>query len=310
MENKEMKKASMTFYVVLFFMFFLIFSYLTFPYGILKEAISAKLSKESGYIIRMGQLEPDFPLGFEIKNLEVITDLDKPSLNINYLSIECDLLYLFLGKIGIEVSVEGKKGDYLGVNGRMPLWQLLAPNPIPTEINLEANSFEIANIMTFFLQIAASDPKNLMAGLLQKVGVVGQMDGSIDLELDQENLDASTGNMSLKLNNGALTVDEPALGLSKQEMKKALIQAKVEGGKFLIDNNSGFHTQDLLMDFSGSIQLKEPILRSGLDLQISVKLLENLKRQFGLFLDMAGGRNGKITVNLRGTLDRITKKIR
>ena len=42
----------------LFFVSFLVFLFLTFPYEVLKETVAAEVSKATGYLVRIGDLGP------------------------------------------------------------------------------------------------------------------------------------------------------------------------------------------------------------------------------------------------------------
>lgn len=57
------------------------------------------------------------------------------------------------------------------------------------------------------------------------------------------------------------------------------------------------------MDFDGTITLKKLLSSSSLDINISVKLLEELKDQFGFMVDSGlGGTGGAFKAQVRGTL--------
>ena len=310
MSNESKGRLGSSGYVILFFVALVFFTYTTFPYGILKEAVTSYISKETGYVVRVGELGPDLPIGFYVDDVSVISSLDAPPLELKSMTVELNLLRLFLGQVAIDLEIESEDDGWLDFGGRIGVTQLFSSDFFPSSVDIEAENFELSNLISFVLGKVASDPTNFLGGLLKKIGMKGKLDGEVNFDIDRSNPADSTGKVNLMVKNASLTVDEPSLGLSNQKFKKALVQAQVENGKVSISKQSGFHTQEFIMDMNGSVQLRPQLTSSGLNVVISLKLLEKLKKEYGFFLNMAGGRDGEIVVSLKGSLANIRKTIR
>lgn len=292
-------------YTSLFFLSFFFFVYLTFPYTILKEAVTARVARETGLDIRIDEFGPVLPVGFEARKVSIGSMAGGPTIQVQNAEVRLSLLNLLIGRIGVSVDLETKGGGTLDLYGRIGLMQLLLDkNFMPSRVELEAESFPIGPIVGFMLAKQANSPDTnpMISGLLTQIGLDGNLAGAVDLDIDPSNLADSNGKIDLQLKDSKLTISDPSLNLADQTFKKAIIKANVGGGTFKIADASGFHTQEMLIDLGGQVGLKNQLERSVMDLQMSLKLEEGLKDQFGFVLDMAGGSGGAVKFEVKGTV--------
>lgn len=292
-------------YTALFLVSLLFFVYLTFPYSVLKEALTAKIAKETGLDVRIEELEPALPLGFEAKNIRVAAIAGGPAMHLQSAEIKISLLNLLIGRLGINADLESKNGGTLYVGARLGLFALIFDqNFIPRRVMVEADKFAVGSIVSFLLSKAATSPtaNPMFTGILTQIGLDGNLHGEVDLDINTSNLAQSSGFIDLQLKDAKLRIDDPSLNLADQNFSKALVKAELNNGAMKINKNSGFHTQELVVDLGGNMSLKPQLDRSTMDVDVSLKLDEGLKEQFGFLLDMAGGSGGAVKYQVKGTL--------
>lgn len=292
-------------YVALFIVSFIFFVYLTFPYAILKESVLSEINRTTSFRIRVERMEPSLPLGLEAEGITISSDTGGTPLTFKSAEVQLGILNLLIGRLAATVVVETQTGGELEASGRVSLFRLISgKGVVPSHVGLEANKFEIDNIVAFFLSSQANSPtaNPLVAGMLTKVGFKGKLGGMVDFDINPDNPSESSGKLNLELESGVLTVDDPNLNLGEQKFKKAKILANIEKGKLVLDKSSGFHTQNFFLDLAGDVQMKPELTNSTLNLAFNIRLEEALKENFGLILDMAGGTGGAMSYKLRGTL--------
>lgn len=294
-------------YVFIFFVSLVFFLIFTFPYDVLKDAITANAGKATGLDIRVEELAPTFPLGFEFTGVSVGKASGGPKLS--YRSIEADIsvLSLLIGQLGVDLELTDKKGGVLEVETGLSLFGLAFNNVfIPSKLVVNVDKFDMSQIASFGLSYLASEGKvnPLFSGMLTQIGIKGKLAGNVDLNLQPDNLAQSSGAVDLKIVNAVLRMDNPSLEMAEQKFKKAIIKANMRNGSLNISKTSGFHTQELMIDFSGNVKLQKIWNRSSLDVAIALKLDKGLKEQFGFFIDAAGGSEGSVKYRVRGTIGR------
>lgn len=296
------KKA--IFYVFLFCFSFVFFVYISFPYAVLKEAVVNKLSTSTGLYLSINKLKPIIPLGFDFEGVEVRPASGDSGIDLKRVEIRVGLMALLWGSLGVDLRLSSKEKGQLDLVMDFGLFDLLDGHVLPSNIALDSRAFKIGHLMKYAMAQAKESLKSqaIVADLIGKFGVRGDLDGQLNLKLNEADMRASQGSVNLMINNGLLTIDE-SMNMSDQQFKKALIKANLQAGKLLIDKTSGFHTQGLVVDFDGVILLKKIMGSSSLDISIAVKLLEELKDQFGFMVDSGlGGTGGAFKAQIRGTL--------
>ncbi|MBF0441863.1 MAG: type II secretion system protein GspN [Oligoflexales bacterium] len=293
-------------YVFLFIFSFIFFLYFTFPYGVLKEAVTSQIKKSTDLTIRVEELSPSFPLGFDLKKIEVLATPSAKPLEFQRALVKISVLNLLIGRISADLTVKTKDKGYINIVVRFGIFNLIFKKLfIPSAVILESENFEIRDPINFVLALKASSPtmNPLVSGLLPQIDISGKFAGELRLDLDPSNLSESSGNVDLQIKNAILKLNNKTLLVKDQVFKKAVIKAKMANGDLSIAKVSGFHTEELQVDFDGNVTLKKQILKSVLNVSLNVVLQNDLKEKFSLILNAVGGSNGQLKYQIRGTFD-------
>ena len=304
--NEQAKRSWNTLiYTVLFCFSFVFFVYLTFPYGVLKEALTAQIGKAAGISIRIEEFGPSLPLGFKAKKVRISEGSGGPTLQFDRIDVSISVLRLMVGRLGLSADITVPGGGRLSATAVFSMLKFFDQTFIPKTIHLQANKFGIADLVAFMTSHLAQSPGTnpMVAPMLTKIGMKGTLNGEVNFDLDTGNLPQSTGDVNLTFADAALMVDDPSLNLAEQKFDKAAIKAAIKGGVFDLSDTSGFHTQGLILDMAGTVKLRPEMGKSLLDININLKLDNELKQQFGFILDMAGGVGGAVKLQVKGTLD-------
>ena len=100
--------------IVLFVFSLLFFLYLSFPYGVMKEALSSQIQVATGITVRMESLGPAFPFGFSASDVEIYKGRS-PRVKVKEITAKVSLLQLLMLRLGVSVEAEDMKGGDLAV---------------------------------------------------------------------------------------------------------------------------------------------------------------------------------------------------
>ena len=305
MNAPRFKSWNVLLYGTVFVLSFGVFVYLTFPYGVLKEAVTAQIAKASGLVIRVEEFGPAIPFGFKAKKIRISGVARGPSLNLDRVEVSISLLKLFIGRLGLGIEVTVPGNGRLNIDATFGLLRLFESNPLPSFVSITVKKFDISGLVAFATAYFASAPGTnpMVAPMLTKIGMKGALNGQVDFDLDLSNLPQSSGALNLTFADAALTFDDPALNLGEQKFEKAALKAALKGGSFDLDKTSGLQSQGMVLDLNGAIKLRPEFSKSLLDISINLKLDNVLKEQFGFILDMAGGTGGAVKLQVNGTLE-------
>lgn len=293
-------------FVVFFFVSFLVFLYLTFPYEVLKESLSQDLGQITGYDIRIGNMSPSLPLGMRLEKISISKAGSSNVLSIDAVKVKVSILSLFVGKVSPSLTLNSGKGS-LEVGVGIGILDLVAGHPIPRFGSLRAQNLSLDQFLGFLLASLSSGPDAdpLLGPFLGNLAVLGSLNGSLDFELDEKNPTQSVGKVDLSLANAVLKMDHDSLGFPNLNFKPAGIKAKIQNGNLQMDESSGFYSDDLKIQTMGKILLKPNLGASQLDLQFVIQLDKDLKEKIGFVLDAIRGTataDGKLTVQVRGPM--------
>jgi type II secretion system protein N len=303
------KRISGNIALVFIFLFsFGIFLYLSFPYGVLKEALSSKIQSATGVTIRIEDLGPAFPFGFKATGVEVL-GASGSNLNFSKVSATLSIFQLFLMRLGINLDIEAGSKGLLSLSLGFPILKLLTSSGsvLPSHVEFEATKFPVDGIVSYGLKtLADSGAAGSMAGpLVAALGFRGAIDGEVSLKLDSANLGMSNGKAQLKFTNAALVLSDASIGLPDQVFKSAQIQMELVNGAVKIAPSSRFTADELELGVDGKMNLKPTITASDLDLKVLVKLAGSLQDKFGWVMDgISGGasKGGQLNLQIRGTV--------
>jgi hypothetical protein len=292
-------------YTALFIFSFVFFFYYTFPYNSLKEAIAVKANQFLGWQVKIGELGPSFPLGVEASDIRIQPSASSAEfIELESLEVNLSVLNFLIGKVAVFAELVSKNGGEFDVYPKHGLFDLLDQNVIPSSVGIESEKFDVGQLLTFFLasQGTGNDVNPMVGPLLATIAVRGNLNGNAEFSIDSDDLSKTSGEMSLNFQDTLLELSRSSLGVDDQKFRKAILRAKVTQGKVQIDKSSGFESQELNLGIDGSIALNKQPLRSSFNMTISVKLEEKLKEQMGTILDIAGGRDGALNLQLGGEL--------
>ncbi len=117
---------------------FLFFLYLSFPYGVLKEAIASQIQLATGITVRMESFGPAFPFGFAADGVEIYKG-QSARFKVRSLTAHLSILQLFLARLGVGISIEDPKGGDLDVSVGFGFLDLVSGNGgLPSHVSLSA----------------------------------------------------------------------------------------------------------------------------------------------------------------------------
>ncbi|MCX6118997.1 MAG: type II secretion system protein GspN [Proteobacteria bacterium] len=292
---------------ILFLVSFGLFLYLSFPYGVLKEALASQIQMTTGIRVRIEELGPAIPLGFKATGVEIL-GAGGAKVSLSKVKASISILQIFLLNAGINIDIEANNKGYLELGVGVPILSLFSGKDIlPSYVDVEAKSFPLDGIVSYALKtVANSESAAAVAGpMIAALGFKGNLDGTIKLNLDTAALPKSTGQVALKINNASLILSDPSIALPDQVFKSALVKADLSGGSFKIDPSSRFTADELEFGADGKIGVKQNIGLSDMDLKIMVKLSGGLNEKLGWVMDgLSGGasKGGLMNLQLAGSL--------
>jgi hypothetical protein len=293
--------------VGLFVFTFFIFLYLSFPYGVLKEAVASQVQLATDIGVRIEELGPAFPFGFVAKDVE-LSGTGGVKLNFKEVGIRLSILQLFLLKLGVNIEAIGMNNGVLDLDLGFGIFKLFGSDGmIPSTVVLKAKSFPLDGIATFaFKQAAAKGAGGPMAGpLLGALGFRGELDGKAKVDIDVKAMPQSTADLNLIFNKAALVLSDPTIGLPDQQFKSAMLKASMASGMLSIQPDTRFTADELELGIDGKVNVKNVIASSDMDLKLLVKLSGGLGEKFGWVMDgISGGasKGGSLNLQIRGTL--------
>jgi type II secretion system protein N len=293
--------------VALFLGSFLFFLYLSFPYGVLKEAIASQVQLATGMTLRMESFGPTFPLGFSADGVEIYKG-SSARLKVKSMTVSLSVWQMFLARLGINIDVEDQKGGEIDLGIGFGVFDLLSGNGgLPSVVSMRAKSFEIDSLTAFAIQTAVDQGiGGPMAGpLLGKLGLRGKLSGTLDLSLNGKVLAQSSGDIKVQLRDSVLVLSDPSLNFPDQAFKMAQITANMASGTINVDPSTRFTTADLDMGVEGKVALRAQMANSDLSLKAFVRLQGLLGEQYGVLVDAISNgmsKNGSLNLQIAGTV--------
>jgi type II secretion system protein N len=293
--------------VAIFVVSFLFFLYLSFPYGVLKEAIATQVQLATGVTLRMESFGPAFPFGFTAEGVELYKG-QSARFKVKSVSARFSIWQLFALRLGAGIDIEDPKGGDLDMSVGFGLLDVLTGNlNLPSKVVLSAKGFNIESLTAFLIQVAVDGGVGgAVAGpLLGKLGFRGKLTGNIDLSLNSKSPAQSSGDVKVNLSEAVLVLSDPSLNFPDQAFKTAQITAVLGNGVLNIDPTTRFTTADLEMGVDGKVALRPQMTNSDLSLKGFVKLHGLLGEQYGMLIDgLSNGmsKNGSLSLQIAGTL--------
>lgn len=290
--------------VAAFFLSFIFFLYMTFPYGVLKEAISAEVNKATGMNIRVARLGPNLPAGVDFEGVQIEATPGGKAFNIDQVYAGVGFFSLLITRLSADVDLTAKDGGTLSIGISDWLFRLISGgDSLPRELTVNAEKFPLDELVSFALGAAANSPdvSPLLAPMLSKLLFRGKLNGVVDMNFENDARE-SEGEFDIKINDGLFIIDDPSLNIADQRFEKAVLKGKLNKGEIKLDDGSGFKTQELEVSIKGGISLRESLPKSVLGIKIALKLDRGLKEQFGFLINTAGGQDAAVAWNITGSL--------
>lgn len=284
---------------------FMFFAYMTFPYTLLNQGLSDIVSRETGIDLRIDELSPNFPLGFRASGIALVSPDGARRLELDSLTVDVSVWRVLIGQFAVKLElVDSSQGVFDGLVTWSAFDLLFGGSPIPSHLGINADSFKLNQIVGLTLKLYSNHANDLIKGTLQQIQLDALLNGRASIDLAKFDAEQSSGVIDLKLEKARLLINDPLLEIKPQVFKKASIKANLVEGRLSIEKSSGFHSQELESDFSGSVNLIDPIPNSKMDLSFSLKLGGSLKENFGFLLSVVGGNEGALKYRISGTLGR------
>lgn len=308
MKINKNKLLTISAYGMLFFISFVFFVYITFPYQVLKEFISTQVFKYSGVNLRIEDLRPSLPLGVKLKNIKMNIGTTDDVLNIPRIQIKLGLLSLLIGNFNFKLHMIEEKGGSVDIQIVHSLLQILnGKMSFPSVCKFNLKKFNIENLVSFILNIVVKQVNNPLLGpFLSQINIKGALNGKGVLNFNSSNIAKSYGDISISVIDGRFQINDVNLNIAEQKFNKALIKAVLKQGVLKIDNNSGLQSNELGINLSGELSLKPVILNSNVKVDIDLWLDGELKNQFGFIIDaLTGSVGARANIKLLGSLGQI-----
>ena len=294
------RSAYITLAIVSFIFFFLV----SFPWGILKEAVVAQIRGVSPISVQIGQLGPSLPFGFQADDIKLTSADGSKEVELRHVEVTISFLSLFIGDLGLSLDIVDKTGGELTLNTDIPLSQILGGQPLPSSIDLNSDKFSIGDLVSLGLNVYSDYADELVKGLIKQIDLRGKLIGFVNLNINSSNPTQSKGEVKLNIDKMILAINDPNLDIAPQRFKKAKVIAKLKNGSLSVDKSSGFHSQEMTVDLSGILKFSKPIPHSALNFNIALKLMGQLQENFGFLLSMAGGSDSNANYRIVGTVGR------
>jgi len=293
--------------IVLFVFSLFFFLYLSFPYGVLKEAISSQVQLATGVTLRMESLGPAFPFGFSATGVEIYKGAS-PRVKVKEITAKISFLQFLMLRLGVAIEAEDLKGGDLALDVGFGLIDLLSGNiGMPSKMSMTAKSFGLDSIASFAIQTAVdAGVGGAIAGpLLAKLGLRGNLTGNASVSLNSKSPAQSSGMVKIALTDSVLVLSDPSLNFPDQAFKTAQISANLGGGTLSIDPSTRLTTADLDVGVDGKVAIRSSLSNSDLSLKAFLKLQGLLGEQYGMLVDgLSNGmaKNGSLNLQITGTV--------
>ncbi|OGR01341.1 MAG: type II secretion system protein GspN [Deltaproteobacteria bacterium RIFOXYA12_FULL_61_11] len=265
----------------------LVFLYLTFPFQHLGGMLRKEVRKKTAWDLTIADLDSHLFTGLEVSKL-TLADTKKggqlrPLLDLGPTTIWINPLTMLWGKTSISLDTTAGKGGMSGTIG-------LHGSSIDLDLVLE-------NLDLVHLPIVGS--------FLDK-NFTGKLAGSVEVSLDKEHLDSTSGMVHLQ--GKEVTLDESTITtqmgpLTMPKMTFATVDIKVFASDGSIQfKEFSFNGEDLTLIVTGKIELKRQWQSSKVTLDLKLKLGEVLASKYDIIFQQTPKSEGFYHLDLVGSL--------
>ena len=283
------------------FISFFLFLFLLFPFGLLNQTLSSTVSRQTGFLLDIDEINFSLPLGLKASKIS-LSSKEGDQVNFSELSFGLKLLPLFLGdlKVFLELSDHGK--GRLKSEVSFSVFTLLSGKAVlPQSLVLKTEKFSLDQALDFSLKtLANSKMMNVMVKpILKSILVQGNLNTDISLVLDSSDLNNSQGITQINLRDFKIkSLDDPPI-FPEQLFKKTNLSASLKDGVLVVDKSSEISSDDLSLKIRGKITQKTQIMKSIVDLSVNFELRSVLSEQYGFLIEAFTKKEGSSQVDLK-----------
>lgn len=302
-------------YIISFSGLLLSFFIVTFPFGLLKEALLIPLAEVVKQPITIDKMAVGIPPRLSFTGITLAQSGQNQDLKLHKIQVGLKLTRLLLGKLHVWVRVyyhEQSRRTGQGVlliETQLALVDMAAGAAIPTLIKLQAERFPLTDVLRYSMQSYIQSPAAnlLVTPLLSQLSFKGFLQSDIELGLTSAQLASLEGSVDLQLQEFKFASTDPNLVIPEQSFAVAQLKARLKDGMATIAPGSAFQAADMGLGLAGTLQFKDPLPRSTAALTMDLSMAGAVLEQLGVVVQMALLRqqepwNGQATMKLQGAL--------
>lgn len=285
MENVKQKiKYYLRIFLLAVLPSFLLFTFLTFPYGDLGNLVSSEVAKRTNNQVILGFKDMGFNFipspGLNFSNVEIRGSM-LPELNMKELEISPSIAGLMSLKPGVRIASQGIFGGNLLLNTRGK--EENAKGTLKHSINLEAQKISIKRLgQNFSLPVDLAGNIDIDLNSIVDPSFVDQPDGEVEINISPFKL------IGGNINTGMIGV----ISLPPISLKRAVIKAQIKQNKLRINQfQIGSPNEDVMIKVKANLDLR---FRSGprgirptpgpYDAEIEINAGPGFERNYGVYL--------------------------
>lgn len=253
-------------YMGLFFCFFFVFLYLTFPYESFKNSIVAKIEGKTSIRIEIGDLSPYRITGIQMQNV-VITREDDPTNAIARIEkgrIRIHILPLLTGRLKGDIDLYSFGG---GIAGQF-IWK--------------GAQFALgANFKNFDITKVGAERQLKRYG---EIRLSGKLGGKVELYFNNVDRKQNQGLVRLEYDNLKM-INSTILGnkLPDLDFKSPAVVQLSLSNRFLRIDEWNLSSDNLEITASGRVTVRKKLENSRFNLRFAIKPSETFEDAFGAF---------------------------
>lgn len=294
-KNKGMHPATrIALYVLLGLCSFLLFLYLTFPYGVIKEVAVSKINEQfqsQGLPLRLsiGSMSPSWLTGVKLKNVQLTNAADaKANLKLDEVTARFNAIPLLWGTIRVTAALEQGSGS-LDTAIELPLIDTIRGYAAPKYARVTLNRFALDPLFNHGLAVVrgSKDPAMvLILPLVAKTSAGGAVSGKVLFQNpDVTNFVRAKGTFDLNISKAFLHIDDSTLKIPRQEFEAAKIDMKFENNALVFGDQTQLKAQNIGVGLNGRVALPEtPEAVANADLNMALSMSGEIEKNLGFIV--------------------------
>ena len=273
---------------------FILFLYLTFPYGVIKEVAVSKITEmfqKEGLPLRLsiGSMNPNWVTGVELDNVQLTNVADTAAtLKLGSVKVRLNVLPFLWGTVKVTAKATQTGGNMEAAIG-LSLLGLIRGDQSPKYANVEFKSFQLDPLFNHGLAVVrgSKDPGMvLLLPLVAKTTAGGALTGKIIFEnSDTAHFVKAKSTALLNIAGAFLHINDSTLKIPKQEFETAKIDLKFENNTLSIGNSTKFGAPDIGIGLGGKVLFSEtPGTPANADLDLDLSMHGEIEKNLGFIV--------------------------